>query len=789
MAPKKTNPHDGHSSASKSTGQNSNIQPKELDFRAAREEASKLVSDIFAKRGRMIFLMDRFGDTIRKRWRQKTPDQRKKILHFAWPSMPDHYRPDINAWHLYPKEKLRTSYEDFFHFPHINSDDLSKPGPLLVLMQNRAKYSPDMFVTADMESLSFGIISGVLVLHDLTGWTSLLLGRKSGKTYGQMRSWVNDEEAHDLAACGVGLHVGEASLVLKVQDRLFSFLISCTEQILSDLDNNTPHDLNITTTLSSMESWLMHPVPSEPLEALTEAPYRAPGGFNIERMQALVFAKHWEVTEHLWFCREDPGYFHSQLVEYAEHQDEQLLDTEGQPHAELDTPPFWKRMMTNVVSNAYGDPHSWRLIKEQVAVVSQLYEKSKDRISPGKKLPHDFDVAVCKLNYHLNQTVAHATSMLTMGLAPSPPLRKYFRRDPIFEDNPPVRRMKKEIMIVWLLQQLQEEDQIQFFGLHNLLSYIHRIMLSQPKGREIVSPFVAKVLSELALVTEIFRQFYIFRVKTPQKPAMRQEVCYADYKHKMQVTDTICDIFDDNDEVFAIADPLDVFDFPLDKDLDKDDPDEVEVSIARLAEANLDALSHNLDRLVRNKTRKGLLMSLAPELLERPKRPRTPKLEDWKDRKNVSPVLGEEGFRQLLKLGLENHASSSKDTPPPPLAAPLPGIPSAPEMEIPTIKVGKKAFKTFSALYASSTKDVPRSTIQWPDFVNAMINIGFKAEKLCGSAWFFQVKEDKGDGGAPIMLHEPHPGIEMSLEMVRRYGETLGRVYGWSGRTFVRGGC
>ncbi|KAI4180168.1 MAG: hypothetical protein L6R41_007417, partial [Letrouitia leprolyta] len=393
MPPNGTKPQCGSSTASKSLAKDLNVQLKQMDFRAAREEASKLVSDIFAKRGRLIFLLSRFGDTIRKRWRQKTPDQRKKILHFAWPLMPDHYRPDINAWHLYPKEALRMSYEDLFHFPHINSDDLSKPGPLLVLMQNRANYSPDTFVTADMESVSFGIISGVLVLQDLTGWTSLLLGRKTGKTYGQMRSWVNDEEAHDLAACGVGLHVGEASLVLKLQDRLFSFLISCAEQILSDLDNNTPPDLDVAATLSSMESWPMQPIPSEPLEALTEAPYRAPGGFNLERMRALVFAKHVEVLEHLWYCREDPGYFHEQLLEYAEHQNEQLLDTKGQSHPDMDTPPFWKRIMTNVISNAYGDPHPWRLVKDQVALVSQLYEKHKARISPGKKLPHDFDVA------------------------------------------------------------------------------------------------------------------------------------------------------------------------------------------------------------------------------------------------------------------------------------------------------------------------------------------------------------------------------------------------------------
>ncbi|KAL8936101.1 MAG: hypothetical protein Q9211_004346 [Gyalolechia sp. 1 TL-2023] len=773
------------SQASESMGQESTLQPKEPKLSTVREETSGLVSGIFASRSRMIFLLDRFGDAIGKRWHKKTPDQRKKLLYAVWPFMPDHHRPDINGWHVYSKEELQTScYEDFL-FPHINSDDLSKPGPLLVLMQHRARYSPDTFVSTDMESLGFGVASGVLKPPNLTGWTTLMLGRKTAKTYGQMRSWANDKKAHDLAACGVGLHTGEAVLVLRLQQSLFDFLIRCTENILSDVDNETPHDLDLAATLASMETWPMIPIPSDPLEALTEAPYRARADFNLKRMQALLFAKHFEVLEHLWYCREDPGYWHDQLHEYAQHQNEQLLDSKGQPHPGLYTPRFWKRIVTSVISNAYGDPHPWRLAMERVAVVSQLHEKYRDRISPGKKLPREFDVAVCKLNYHLNQTVSHAASMLTMGLSPSPPLRKYFRRDPENDSSSPVRRRKREIMILWLLQQLQDESQIRFFGLHNLLSYIHRIMLSQPKGREIVSPFVAKILSELALVTEIFRQFYIFRLKAPEKPAIRQQALYTNYKSKMLVVDEVCDIFDENDDVFAFDDPLKVFDYPFDRALHN----EADVNLACLAEAQLDDLSSKLDRLVRCTPQKGLLVSLAPELLDRSKK-RTSKVEDRKDPKIADPTCAEAEATaaQRNEMSLEDQVSSSKapiapSTPP----SPLPGTIPFPELELPTIQVGKKAFKTFSILYADSTKAVPPSTIQWTDFVNAMVNAGCKVEKLCGSAWLFFATADE-DVEKAVLLHEPHPGVEMPLEMVRRYGETLERVYGWTGQTFVRGG-
>ncbi|KAL8935305.1 MAG: hypothetical protein Q9216_005491 [Gyalolechia sp. 2 TL-2023] len=783
----------------------STAQPKEPKISTVREETSRLVSDIFAKRGRMIFLLDRFGDVILKRWHKKTPEQRKKILYAAWPSMADHYRPDINAWHTFSKEDLQTSCQEFFIYPHINSEDLSKPGPLLILMQNRARYSPNTFVTTDMESLNFGVTSGVLRPSSLTGWTTLMLGRKTGKTYGQMRSWASGEEAHDLATCGVGLRTGEAMLVLELQDRLFSFLIRCTELILSDLDHETPPDLDLAATIASVESWQMIPVPSEPLEALTEAPHRALVEFNLKRMQTLLSAKHFEVMEHLWYCREDPGYFRDQLLEYAQHQNEQLLDKQGQHHPVLYTPRFWKRTMTNVVSNAYGDPHPWFLAMNRVSVVAQLYEKHKGRISPGKKLPHEFDVAVCRLNYHLNQTVSHAASMLTMGLTTSPPLRKYFRRDASNDYALPVKRTKKEFMMLWLLQKLQDDSDIQFFGLHNLLTYIHRIMLSQPKAREIASPLVAKVISEMALVTEIFRQFYVFRVKSPEKPAISQDELYTDHKHKMTPVDKVCDVFDENDDAFAIDDPRQIFNYPP----DASEHNEEDVTQARLAEAHLDTLSSNLDRLVRYKTQKGPLMWLAPALLSRTRK-RTGEWEGNKDREVTDTAYAEAAATAALDtMSLEDQASSSSSKrpvtppPPPPSAPASPStVPSFGNSEAPTIKVGKKAFKTFSALLADSTNRlavlpadrVPLSTIPWPDFVNAMVNAGFRAEKLCGSAWLFFPQVSAATAaqheyaGRAVLLHEPHPEVEMPLEMVRRYGETLGRVYGWSGRTFVRGG-
>ncbi|KAI4113982.1 MAG: hypothetical protein LQ338_008082 [Usnochroma carphineum] len=741
--------------------------PTTLNLPGVRDETKKRVDSIFAERRRLVHLLSLHAEAVHKRWQKKSIEQRKKVLLTAWPSMPDTHRPDIHNWNEYEApDKVPEARKDDFVWPHINSDDLSRPAPLLLMMYSRAKYSPDAFVSQDFDSMSLGMNSAVLLPGYLKGWTTLFLGQNTTKTYGQLRSWSQQPESKELMELGFGLPAGEAVLLLRLQETILRFLCRCIELILLP-DVSLPKaqeasEEEMSKMLASLDHWQLKLVTTDPLQASLETPYRPPLELDFNRMTALLYAKHKESLEHLWYVREDPGYFYDGLLEYSEHQFEHLHDTNGRHHPELESPRFWTGMTFNFTLNACGDPFPWSLAKERLAHIVELHNKYGEEVAPGKCLPYDFEVAVCKLMDHHNRILYHISLILFMSLRPSPPLRSYYLRDaddditdPQYPKKPPVKCYQKSIMLLWLLEQLQDKHAIDFYGLHNLLAYTHRIMLTSGKGRELVSPFVARLLSEMDLINQILRYFLVFRFRAPSTDIVDKVTLKAEYDSRCTTMHKCHEaLWPELGNIFMFeTHPLSTIIYP---------PDGIEsnmetTSIKRQAEANLDAFWAKMDHAVVNNTGKGVLENLAPSLAGRTLK----RTDPW-----IDPDI--------------------KNPPPPPPATPQHPHPHP----HPPITVGKKALKTFTALFASTSVTPaapPSSKILWSDFVNAMVNAGFKAERLAGSAWVFRKKDDEVKDRA-IWLYEPHSRKDMPLDMMRRYGERLGREYGVEGGSFVRGG-
>jgi hypothetical protein len=107
------------------------------------------------------------------------------------------------------------------------------------------------------------------------------------------------------------------------------------------------------------------------------------------------------------------------------------------------------------------------------------------------------------------------------------------------------------------------------------------------------------------------------------------------------------------------------------------------------------------------------------------------------------------------------------------------------EASIPSrIVVDKRTHKVFKALFFSSyARDAP-GEVPWNDFVYALVQRGFVAEKLRGSSWRFTPKALDVDRG--IQFHAPHGALsKFPLTWARRYGRRLERAYGWTGDMFV----
>ncbi|KAJ9611561.1 hypothetical protein H2200_004745 [Cladophialophora chaetospira] len=100
-------------------------------------------------------------------------------------------------------------------------------------------------------------------------------------------------------------------------------------------------------------------------------------------------------------------------------------------------------------------------------------------------------------------------------------------------------------------------------------------------------------------------------------------------------------------------------------------------------------------------------------------------------------------------------------------------------------KAKDRSLKVLRTMFHTNASDQQQQgPIQFKDFLNAMIKVGFGVELLYGSVWHFTPGDSLGLSRS-IQVHEPHPSSEISYRMARRLGRRLGRMYGWSGETFI----
>lgn len=96
--------------------------------------------------------------------------------------------------------------------------------------------------------------------------------------------------------------------------------------------------------------------------------------------------------------------------------------------------------------------------------------------------------------------------------------------------------------------------------------------------------------------------------------------------------------------------------------------------------------------------------------------------------------------------------------------------------------MNKRAHKFFALLfYDSSSREAPLE-LPWKDFIAAMANAGFRAEKMYLSMWQFTPNGQS----MGIQLRKPWPHGKMTPVIARQIRRTLEHHYGWTSETFVR---
>lgn len=364
--------------------------------------------------------------------------------------------------------------------------------------------------------------------------------------------------------------------------------------------------------------------------------------------------------------------------------------------------------------------------------------------------------------------------------------------------------------VVWLLRTLWEDGKDLFLaGIPLVLDELDRLLRADPRAREIVSPYVARLIGELSIIAECLQQINNYQPwANGFENAMvdREGDIKKEFAKRTEIEAKIMEVLRDQilvkEGIPKLGEPGN-FDYPVGKRRNK-----AVVDAIRAAEANLDAFWTTTDRLLDTKVGAGLDGTATRRFLSQ-SRPLQRTLE-WvepikaKEKSGAPPLpaiesittppssifLGSESSsarKEILASGTK-HKVRSRRTPGSRLEpASIPnrtddGDTNTPDPQ-PTFSVDARALKVFRVIFFDPTANTTPGEVAWTDFLHALDCVGFKAQKLYGSVWHFQ--PTKLDVERSIQFHEPHPQSKIPFLIARRHGRRLNRAYGWSGSMFV----
>jgi len=793
------------------------VMPKFVPLEEERKAAKQRSCSIFANFEILQGILDRHEETIRKRWEKKSQEGRKKVLQAAWPGISQEHHPEWKAMTataevrglsgpiLPPDPKFR----DAFLLPNLNVEDLTGRKSLLVLLNSRGRNTPGTFAFSDYQSAYLGIRARGITPNRVKEdgeYYMRIIGQCSANTYGSIYSMPKNLPRSKTNAGDVRVDVGQ--IILEIQDRTLHFLIQCAKAIL--------HDITPDKVLG--EQYPVH----EPLAPLTldnnsetitvaslaeEGPYHVPRAMDFDVLLNLVEAKRGESEDHMWALREDPGYFLETAISGGEHRQESVLDKNGNQHPFKGTRIFWDRILTNMVAEAYNYLMSWTIVRDQIQRIANLHKQHAHLISNDKLLPADLELELRAYKYFIELMISTSLLLLVAAVPGSPELRSYWIRDIDYPDpNVCYCTTRSPVLHDYLLMLftiVQDNDRRELMGLQNIMDEIERQTRRDPKDKQRISPMVAKVFSELALIGELERQLKLYqpRLYEPFQTLNSAVGKGAVMKRTIELSGRMMSVADHMDEMkLSDVGKLDGnrFNYPAETRRTKETVEQM-----RIAETNLDKFWHRVDQVVltrakRNDGPRKTLHILFPTMIESLRvLQRTDPWVDHLQAPRLTPAKqGSMSVKETqLELELRTQSTIDGDEKPttPKTRTKTRGVATEhhePQREVPQVLtetprfiVNKRAYKVFNALFHDPLSPDRPGEVAWLDFLYAMATVRFMFEKLYGSVWKFTPIELPSM--RPINIHEPHPDRKIPHATARRHGRRLNRAYGWSAETFV----
>ncbi|KAF7927513.1 uncharacterized protein EAE98_005895 [Botrytis deweyae] len=479
-----------------------------------------------------------------------------------------------------------------------------------------------------------------------------------------------------------------------------------------------------------------------------------------------------------------------------------MLDARGERHchsSEEDSKGF---EVVNILKYACVSLLIWNNLRDDFRYWQNLEREYSAEVASDRQPPSEYERAFVCFWDNLDRASEYLRmDNLRREILFSKALQDSFVKDILLDYSVTIRGDKKagaQDKIFSILYELSQNEAILYCSLPDLVDQLERYLLVNPSEKDRITTLGSSILADISIVASISRNLYLYQ---PWASTVNQKLKADDGTIKAITASKwkrTIDVFDnlDNqavDELTKLIESLNCFYYPAERRRNAANNHRMQQ-----AEELLDKVWNHLDQAYLKASEKTTLSRALRDLITNKRKfIRTPEWVEMapkvkKSGEKRTPIgddllssfehvqIDEEKKTLYLELGdstvkAKVKSKSRKARPSQESATLTEELTEAEEdragREI--MRVNKKTYRVFTALFYTSSEKDPPGEISWQEFLQAMAAGGLNSEALYGSIWHFTPQEGHADKlERSIQFHQPHPG-KLSLRKARFLDDAL----------------
>jgi len=724
------------------------------------------------------------ADVLMSRWKKRSQAKRQALLKDAAPDLEEEqwivpryaYMPERKLIHSRSQSRRRQLL-----LPWLSVELLkTHPAMLFSLLHYRTVYPPQDWAAFDCRQITASWACGWLDV-DFSAKCVVMYGPR----YGDLVDW-EAAAAHRADILGFP----RARLVLEAQAYLADVLCNIVDKILDGVDDSQPTRTEKWRELTTI-SGFKRLGESEFWSPYTNQAFSAPPLLDIDYLLSLAKTRVDAMGDHLWYLQCD--------VTYMRRHIKILFETEIYKKAKITE--AGSLLTTHTCREVMGY-YWWRWIEIECKHVKQMQKRFGDSIYPGQPLPVRYDRALGALELLLVNQVIYRTTSLEEVLPYAQGFSKHWslqRDDGISEGAARLRRKTStntmasltEDPLDWcLIQILGRPDEQTHFDHAMLFAFLHNhLSTNTSKERARVDEVIYRKLSDILTCHEML---VLVRLHRPQNEAriLEETIESEDREGWKKLRSKPPDISQEVRQNVGLALIQDFYQGKLPSG-PRDmawlrSSQALRAALERFWVSIREIIEGQFDRSAFSKGEMDNLLeivsaNLSSEYLDDIQHEEDMVLTNMKstDEPPTKQFLDEAESGAKFKLTLAPPREKTKSRPEKPVDEPHVDVPEPQKAIAPTIPVAKRAFDVFALMFPN--KEEASRSVEWNDFVYAMVEVGFTAKSNGGSAVLF---ERNSQLGGKIVFHKPHPITKIDTIMLRSMGKRMTKWFGWSRELF-----